>query len=99
MSLLDRLRSLLGSAPADGRQRRVGQDGSQREGTLPSPADFPPEDPLRRFGDRWEPVTAGMDKFVVYPPPEGPTTSIRRCSTLDETRRRLEFWYGDDGQR
>lgn len=57
---------------------------------------FPPGDPLHDYADRWERTERGVDNYVVRPPEEGPTTSVRRCSTLEETRRRLEFWYGDD---
>ncbi|MFC4357210.1 hypothetical protein ACFO0N_04510 [Halobium salinum] len=92
MSLLDSVRTLLGGASADDGRRTVDRGGASG----PSPTDFPPDDPLREFGDRWEPVEGGMDNFVVFPPAESPTDSIRRCSTVDETRRRLEFWYGED---
>jgi hypothetical protein len=102
-SLLSRLAALAGGGTDDsagagtgtgnGRQRRSAGGDSDRPS--PAPTDFPPGDPLREFGDRWKPAERGMHRFVVYPPADGPTTSIRRCSTLDETRQRLSFWYGE----
>jgi hypothetical protein len=92
MGLLDSVRTLLGGSSADG-GRQVDDPDVPPD---PSPTDFPAGDPLREFGDRWKPVERGMDDFVVFPPNDSPTGSIRRCSTLDETRGRLEFWYVDD---
>lgn len=92
MKLLDAVRERLGR-----RANSDGVDPDRREGSTESSADpgRGPSDALVAYADRWEESDRGMGKYVVYPPADGPT-SIRRCHSLAEVRRRLDQWYGDD---
>lgn len=94
MGLLDALRERLRGGESSGEGAESGRPAGERAARREA------SDVLVAYADRWEEVEGGMGSYVVYPPPDGPS-SIRRCHTRSELRRRLEQWYGDaaDGAR
>lgn len=90
MGLFDAIRERF-----DGRGSSAGDDGGGRPADERAPDERDSSDVLVAHADRWEEAERGMGNYVVYPPPDGPS-SVRRCHTLSEVRRRLDQWYGED---
>lgn len=90
MGLLDAVRERLSRGSGDENDPTGSGESS---GTRTPRREAP--DVLVAYADRWEAVEGGMGSYVVYPPPDGPS-SVRRCHTRSELRRRVEQWYGDE---